>query len=186
MDRDRRWERTKHAWDAVVLGRGERCSDASPAGRRRSSGPRSKGETDEFLKPPLIFSTILNQQRVRDGDVVFFFNFRADRARQLSRAFLFPDFDGFDRQVQPKVHFVTMTVYDKTYNCPVAFQPQTLDNILGKVVSEAGKKQLRIAETEKYPHVTYFFNGGVESAYPGEDRVIVPSPKLRPMTSSLR
>ena len=74
--------------------------------------------------------------------------------------FLFDDFDGFDRQVQPKVHFVTMTVYDETYHCPVAFQPQTLDNILGKVVSEAGKKQLRIAETEKYPHVTYFFNGG--------------------------
>ena len=104
-----------------------------------------QGETDEFLKP---FVPHPNQQRIRDGDVVFFFNFRADRARQLSRAFLFPDFDGFDRQVQPRVHFVTMTVYDKTYNCPVAFQPQTLDNILGKVVSEAGKKQLRIAETE--------------------------------------
>ena len=93
-------------------------------------------------------------------------------------------------QVQPKVHFVTMTLYDKTFPCPVAFQPQTLDNILGKVVSEAGKKQLRIAETEKYPHVTYFFNGGVEVAYPGEDRVIVPSPKvatydLKPEMSAL-
>ncbi|MBV8339417.1 MAG: phosphoglycerate mutase (2,3-diphosphoglycerate-independent), partial [Candidatus Eremiobacteraeota bacterium] len=115
---------------------------------------------------------------IRDGDVVFFFNFRADRGRQLSQALLFDDFDRFDREVHPKVHFVTMTVYDKTFNCPVAFQPQTLDDILGQIVSDAGKKQLRIAETEKYPHVTYFFNGGVEVAFPGEDRVIVPSPKV--------
>jgi len=119
-----------------------------------------------------------NEQRIRDGDVVFFFNFRADRARQLSRAFLFSDFDGFDREVWPRVHYVTLTDYDKTFHCPVAFQPQTLDHILGEIVSVAGKKQLRIAETEKYPHVTYFFNGGVEIAFPGEDRVIVPSPKV--------
>jgi 2,3-bisphosphoglycerate-independent phosphoglycerate mutase len=137
----------------------------------------------------LIFSHP-NQQRIRDNDVVFFFNFRADRARQLSRAFLFVDFDGFDRRVQPKVLFVTMTLYDKTFHCPVAFQPQTLDNILGKIVSDAGKKQLRIAETEKYPHVTYFFNGGVEVPFAGEDRVIVPSPKvatydLKPEMSAL-
>ena len=145
--------------------------------RKTPSNERyQEGETDEFLKP-LIFSHA-NEQRIRDGDVVFFFNFRADRARQLSEAFLFAGFDGFDREVEPKVHFVTMTVYEKTFDCPVAFQPQTLDNILGKVVSEAGKKQLRIAETEKYPHVTYFFNGGVEVAFPGEDRVIVPSPKV--------
>jgi len=173
MDRDKRWERTKLAWDAIVLGQGE-GADSKPddAVRQRYQ----QGETDEFLKP-LIFSHP-SQQRIRDGDVVFFFNFRADRARQLSRAFLFDDFDGFDRTVQPKVHFVTMTEYDITFPCPVAFQPQTLDNILGKVVSEAGKKQLRIAETEKYPHVTYFFNGGVEVPYAGEDRVIVPSPKV--------
>ncbi len=173
MDRDKRWERTKLAWDAIVLGQGE-AVDSSPddALKRRYQ----EGETDEFLKP-LIFSHP-NQQRIRDGDVVFFFNFRADRARQLSRAFLFANFDGFDRQVEPKIHFVTMTVYDQTFDCPVAFQPQTLDNILGKVVSGAGKKQLRIAETEKYPHVTYFFNGGVEVAFAGEDRVIVPSPKV--------
>jgi 2,3-bisphosphoglycerate-independent phosphoglycerate mutase len=96
----------------------------------------------------------------------------------LSEAFLFDDFDSFAREVHPKVHYVTMTVYKETYHCPVAFQPQTLDNILGRVVSEAGKKQLRIAETEKYPHVTYFFNGGEEVAFPGEDRVIIPSPKV--------
>jgi 2,3-bisphosphoglycerate-independent phosphoglycerate mutase len=173
MDRDKRWERTKLAWDAIVFGKGE-IADGTPGGALQKR--YAEGETDEFLKP-LIFSHP-NEQRVRDGDVVFFFNFRADRGRQLSRAFLFDDFDGFDRKVQPKVHFVTMTVYDKTFNCPVAFQPQTLDNILGKVVSEAGKKQLRIAETEKYPHVTYFFNGGIEVPFPGEDRVIVPSPKV--------
>jgi 2,3-bisphosphoglycerate-independent phosphoglycerate mutase len=173
MDRDKRWERTKLAWDAIVLGEGETAHDTPDEAVRRRY---LQGETDEFLQP-LIFSHP-KQQRIRDGDVIFFFNFRADRGRQLSRPFLFADFDGFDRQVQPKVNFVTMTVYDKTFNCPVAFQPQTLDNILGKVVSEAGKRQLRIAETEKYPHVTYFFNGGVEVAYPGEDRVIVPSPKV--------
>ena len=185
MDRDKRWERTKLAWDAIVLGQGEVVDGSlEDADRNRYQ----EGETDEFLKP--LIASHPNQQRIRDGDVIFFFNFRADRARQLSRAFLFPDFDGFDRTVQPKVHFVTMTEYDITFPCPVAFQQQTLDNILGKVVSEAGKKQLRIAETEKYPHVTYFFNGGVELPYPGEDRVIVPSPKvatydLKPEMSAL-
>jgi 2,3-bisphosphoglycerate-independent phosphoglycerate mutase len=173
MDRDRRWERTKLGWDAIVLGRGEIVVNAPDDAITQRY---QQGETDEFLKP-LIFSHP-NQQRIRDGDVVFFFNFRGDRGRQLSRAFLFDDFDGFDRKVHPKVHFVTMTQYDITFDCPVAFEQQTLDNILGKVVSEADKKQLRIAETEKYPHVTYFFNGGVEVPFAGEDRVIVPSPKV--------
>jgi 2,3-bisphosphoglycerate-independent phosphoglycerate mutase len=185
MDRDKRWERTKLAWDAIVLGKGEKVS-TSP--EKAVQHRYQEGETDEFLQP-LIFSHP-DEQRIRDGDVVFFFNFRADRARQLSRAFLFANFDGFDRQVQPKVHYVTLTLYEKDFNCPVAFDPQTLDNILGKVVSGAGKKQLRIAETEKYPHVTYFFNGGVEVAFTGEDRVIVPSPKvatydLKPEMSAL-
>ena len=173
MDRDRRWDRTKLAWDAIVLGRGTTVNvPPETAIRQRYQA----GETDEFLKP-LIFSHA-DEQRIRDGDVIFFFNFRADRARQLSRAFLFSDFSGFDRGVWPQVYYVTMTVYDKTFNCAVAFQPQSLDKILGQVVSAAGMKQMRIAETEKYPHVTYFFNGGVEVAYPGEDRVIVPSPKV--------
>jgi 2,3-bisphosphoglycerate-independent phosphoglycerate mutase len=114
---------------------------------------------------------------VRDGDVVMWFNFRADRARQLSLAFLKKDFAGFDREVTPAVHFVTLTEYDKTYGCPIVFKPQSLADILGEVVSKANLAQLRIAETEKYPHVTYFFNGGLEKQYPGEDRVIVPSPK---------
>ena len=172
MDRDKRWERNKLAWDAIVLGRGEFSGDAPSEAAAVRHG---KGETDEFLKP-LIFD-LPDQQRIRDGDVLFFFNFRADRARQLSEAFLYPGFDGFDREVTPNVHYVTLTEYDRTYGCPVVFEPQSLANILGEVVSKAGLKQLRIAETEKYPHVTYFFNGGVETQYPGEDRAIVPSPK---------
>jgi 2,3-bisphosphoglycerate-independent phosphoglycerate mutase len=173
MDRDRRWDRTKKAWDAIVLGRGELHSDTPSQALR---GKYASGTTDEFM-PPLIFS-MPAEQRVRDGDTVFFFNFRADRARQLSQAFLFPDFNGFDREVWPKVHYVTMTEYDVTYSSPFVFAPEQLANILGEVVSAASKTQLRIAETEKYPHVTYFFNGGVEKAWPGEDRRIIPSPKV--------
>jgi 2,3-bisphosphoglycerate-independent phosphoglycerate mutase len=173
MDRDRRWDRSKIAWDAVVLGRGEKPG-VSPAAAVRAQYER--GKTDEFL-PPLIFSHA-DEQRVRDGDTVFFFNFRADRARQLSQAFLLKDFDGFDREVRPKVNYVTLTQYDVTYPSPFIFAPAELPRILGEVVSAAGKTQLRIAETEKYPHVTYFFNGGIERAFAAEDRKIVPSPKV--------
>ena len=173
MDRDRRWDRTKKAWDAIVFGRGERC-EASPAAAVRAQYER--GITDEFM-PPLIFSQP-DEQRIRDGDTVFFFNFRADRARQLSQAFLLQDFDGFDREVWPQINYVTLTQYDATYPSPFIFAPEELRQILSEVVSAAGKTQLRIAETEKYPHVTYFFNGGIERAFAGEDRKIVPSPKV--------
>jgi 2,3-bisphosphoglycerate-independent phosphoglycerate mutase len=173
MDRDRRWDRSKIAWDAVVLGRGGKPG-VSPAAAVRVQYER--GKTDEFL-PPLIFSHA-DEQRVRDGDTVFFFNFRADRARQLSQAFLLKDFDGFDREVRPEVNYVTLTQYDVTYPSPFIFAPAELPRILGEVVSAAGKTQLRIAETEKYPHVTYFFNGGIERAFAAEDRKIVPSPKV--------
>jgi 2,3-bisphosphoglycerate-independent phosphoglycerate mutase len=173
MDRDKRWDRNKLAWDAIVLGRGT-TSTLSPS--ETVSDLYANGQTDEFM-PALIFSHA-NEQRIRDGDVIFFFNFRADRARQLSLAFLRPEFDGFDREVTPKIHYVTLTQYDETYGCPCAFGPQSMNNILGEVVSNAGLKQLRIAETEKYPHVTYFFNGGIEQAFPGEERQIVPSPKV--------
>ena len=173
MDRDRRWDRTKKAWDAVVLGRGEVCKGAPGETLRQYY---SRGTTDEFM-PALIFA-MPNEQRVRDGDGVIFVNFRADRARQLSQAFLLSDFDGFDREVWPQVHFVTMTQYDVTYRCPFVFGPENLRHILGEVVSAAGKTQLRIAETEKYAHVTYFFNGGIEKPFPKEDRKIVPSPKV--------
>ena len=172
MDRDKRWDRVKLAWDAIVLGKGEKrdilASEAVADYYRQD-------KTDEFM-PPMIF-TAADTQRVRDGDVVLFFNFRSDRARELSEAFLYPDFNGFDRQVTPKIHFVTLTQYDEKYNCPAVFPPQTLDKVLGETVAAAGKTQMRIAETEKYPHVTYFFNGGEEVAYAGEDRFIIPSPK---------
>jgi 2,3-bisphosphoglycerate-independent phosphoglycerate mutase len=173
MDRDKRWDRSKLAWDAIVLGRGEVVHGSLAEAVRRRYAIH---QTDEFLQP--LICSHPNEPRIRDGDVVFWFNFRADRVRQLSVAFLQRDFKGFDRETRPKTHYVTLTEYDKSYECAVAFQPQELKNILGEVVSRAGKRQLRIAETEKYPHVTYFFNGGLETPYAGEDRVIVPSPKV--------
>ena len=173
MDRDRRWDRTKKAWDAIMLGRGERC-ETTPAAAVRAQ--YELGVTDEFMSP-LIFSHA-GEQRIREGDTVFFFNFRADRARQLSQAFLLENFDGFDREAWPRVKYVTLTQYDATYASPFIFAPEELRQILSEVVSAAGKTQLRIAETEKYPHVTYFFNGGIERAFPGEERKIVPSPKV--------
>jgi 2,3-bisphosphoglycerate-independent phosphoglycerate mutase len=173
MDRDRRWDRTKKAWDAIVLGRGEFCKLSPSTAVKRQY---SLGKTDEFM-PPLIFSHP-NEQRVRDGDSVLFFNFRADRARQLSQAFLLKDFDGFDREVWPQVHFASLTQYDVRFHSPFIFPQQELRQILAEVVSAAGKSQLRIAETEKYAHVTYFFNGGIEKPFPGEDRKLVPSPKV--------
>jgi len=173
MDRDRRWDRTKKAWDAIVFGRGEVCAGSPSEALDRQY---QLGKTDEFM-PPLVFECA-GQQRVRDRDTVLFFNFRADRARQLSQAFLFKDFNGFDREAWPQVNFVTMTQYDVTYPSPFIFSPEELLHILGEVVSAAGKWQLRIAETEKYAHVTYFFNGGIERAFSKEDRKIVPSPKV--------
>jgi 2,3-bisphosphoglycerate-independent phosphoglycerate mutase len=173
MDRDKRWDRNKLAWDAIVLGRGPVSTLSPEQAVRDAYAHEPRG--DEFLQP-IIFAHD-NEQRIRDGDVVIFFNFRADRARQLSIAFLRDDFTGFDREVRPRVHFVTLTEYDETYGVPIVFPPQSLSKILGEVVSGAGLKQLRIAETEKYPHVTYFFNGGIEKQFPGEDRQIIPSPK---------
>ena len=173
MDRDHRWDRTKKAWDAIVFGRGEIC-DCPPA--EALDRQYAAGKTDEFM-PPLIFA-YSNEQRVRDGDVVLFFNFRADRARQLSQAFLLKEFDSFDREVWPQVHFISLTEYDVRYSSPFIFPPEELKNILGELVSAAGKTQLRIAETEKYAHVTYFFNGGIEKPFPGEDRILIPSPKV--------
>jgi 2,3-bisphosphoglycerate-independent phosphoglycerate mutase len=185
MDRDRRWDRTEIAWDAVVFGRGE-LATTTPGETLRKKYAENK--TDEFL-PPLIFK-YPDEQRIRDGDTVLFFNFRADRARQLSRAFLLQNFEGFNRETWPRVHFVSLTQYDATYPSPFIFGPEELVHILGEVVSGAGMTQLRIAETEKYPHVTYFFNGGIEVPFPREDRKIVPSPKvatydLKPEMSAL-
>lgn len=179
MDRDKRWERAKLAWDAIVLGRGDFRRDSPAAAARAAYAKEPRG--DEFL-PPLIFAHA-NEQRVRDGDVVLWFNFRADRARQLSLPFLDPGFKSFDREVAPKVGYYTLTEYDATYydlGCRVIFEPQTMKNILGEVVAAAGLKQLRAAETEKYPHVTFFFNGGLEPPFAGEDRYLAVSPKEVP------
>jgi 2,3-bisphosphoglycerate-independent phosphoglycerate mutase len=173
MDRDNRWDRTRLAWDAIMFGEGKFCEESLSAAVTQEY---AHGKTDEFL-PALIFAQP-NKQKIRDGDVVFFFNFRADRARQLSQAFIFPEFEGFDRRVHPQIYYVTMTEYDETYGVPFALPGDSFAHILGEVVSAAGKKQLRIAETEKYPHVTYFFNAGVENPFPREDRTIIPSPKV--------
>lgn len=173
MDRDARWERTQLAWDAIVRGKGTFSPTTPSATVQTAYADEPRG--DEFLQS-FIFSHA-DEVRIRDGDVVLWFNFRADRARQLSEAFLYPEFTGFERTVLPKVHYFTLTQYDERYPCEEVFQPQSLNMILGEAVSRANRKQLRIAETEKYPHVTFFFNGGCEPPFPGEDRLIVPSPK---------
>lgn len=174
MDRDNRWERNKLAWDAIVLGRGELYQGTASD---MLAEKYEEGVRDEFLKPVILAKA--NTQRIEDGDVVFWFNFRADRARQISNAFLDGEaFEGFAKEVHPKTHYVTLTEYDESYDCEVAYPSSSMKNVLGEVVAAAGLKQLRIAETEKYPHVTYFFNGGAETPFAGEDRQIVASPKV--------
>ncbi len=170
MDRDQRWERTKIAYDAMVHGAGEPAPDPVSAIRRAYEA----GETDEFVKPRVIAGT----PRIRPGDGVFCFNFRADRMRQIVRALAMEGFDGFDTGARPAVDLVTMTQYDETFPFPVAFAPMVLSRIVAQVLSEHGKTMFRTAETEKYAHVTYFFNGGFETPYPGEERLLVPSQKV--------
>lgn len=172
MDRDRRWERVEKAYDAMVLGDG--VQNADPAAAVEES--YRNDVTDEFVIPVVCDA----EGCIAPGDSVIFFNFRPDRARQITRAFVDPEFDGFERAdgFFP-LHFVCMTQYDATLpNVEVAFRPQQLKNTLAEVISQNGLKQLRIAETEKYAHVTFFFNGGVETVYPGEDRVLINSPKV--------
>ena len=170
MDRDRRWDRVKVAYDALTLGVGETVLSAGD-GILKSY---DKGITDEFLRPIIVKGT----ERVADGDSVIFFNFRADRARELTRAFTEKGFSEFKREKTTQLSsFVTMTMYDETFTLPVAFPPERLKNILGEVISSNGLSQLRIAETEKYAHVTYFFNGGEEEPFKGEDRCLIPSPR---------
>src|SRR5437868_289776 len=170
MDRDNRWERTRLAYDAMVHGVGAPAPDALSAIRAAYQA----GETDEFVKPRVITGT----PRIRSGDGVFCFNFRADRMRQMVRALAVDGFDGFDTGVRPKVDLVTLTQYDGTFPFPMVFGPMVLSEIVAQVVSERGKTMFRTAETEKYAHVTYFFNGGLEVPYPGEERLLVPSQKV--------
>jgi 2,3-bisphosphoglycerate-independent phosphoglycerate mutase len=175
MDRDQRWERTERAWRALALREGTAAASAQAAVR----ASYDQGVDDEFVAPAIVEPAGARTAAVRDGDVVLFFNFRADRARQIARAFTERGFDSFRRSAPPVLaDFVCLTTYDRTWSLPVAFPPQTIRGTFGEAVALAGLPQLRIAETEKYAHVTYFFNGGVEQPFPGEERCLVPSPRV--------
>ncbi len=169
MDRDRRWERTKLAYDAIVHGVGERAADAQEA----IAAARERGETDEFVKPTVIG----DYDGIAEGDAAIHFNFRPDRARQLTRALGEPDFDEFARGAAPQPTLVTMTEFHEGWPYPVAFAPKEPEVTLAEVLAERGERQLHVAETEKYAHVTYFFNGGREREWEGEERCLVPSPR---------
>lgn len=176
MDRDKRWDRTEKAYRAFVLGEGEKATSAIEAIEKSYE----KGIFDEFVVPTVIIDengkTI---GQIKDGDAIIFFNFRADRMRQIVRAFIEDNSSFFSAKLfSPAVYIVTFTSYDQSFNLPVAFAPQILKDILGEVISKNGLKQLRIAETEKYAHVTFFFNGGEETPFAGEDRILIPSPKV--------
>jgi 2,3-bisphosphoglycerate-independent phosphoglycerate mutase len=174
MDRDRRWDRIEKWYRAAVDGVGPTGTD--PLAVIKASYDRN--ETDEFITPTVIIKDGRPVAPMRDGDSVIFFNYRADRMRQIVRAMSDPSFHDFDVANRPKLTFATMTSYDRTFDLPVAFPPQSMVNIVGEVVSKAGMRMLRTAETEKYAHVTYFFNGGVETPFPCEDRHLVPSQKV--------
>lgn len=176
MDRDKRWERTQKAYDLLTQGIADYQAPNAAAGLTMAY---HRGETDEFVKATSIHTDKEAPITINDGDVVIFMNFRADRARQLTHAFTDTLFHGFNRASNPTLtHFITLTEYAKNIEAEVAFPPLQLNNTLGEYLSSKGLRQLRIAETEKYAHVTYFFNGGIETPFPGEDRVLIPSPKV--------
>jgi 2,3-bisphosphoglycerate-independent phosphoglycerate mutase len=174
MDRDQRWERVRAAYELVAEGVAAQRADTAVEGLRAAY---ARGESDEFVQATVIGAA---GARLEDGDAVVFMNFRADRARELTRALTDPSFNGFPRARIPKPgYFCTLTSYGADYaRIPAAFPPQNVANGFGEYIAAQGLRQLRIAETEKYAHVTYFFNGGVEAPYPGEERVLVPSPKV--------
>jgi 2,3-bisphosphoglycerate-independent phosphoglycerate mutase len=175
MDRDKRWDRTKLGYDAMMHGAGTRVADPL----RGIEEAYARGETDEFIKPLIVTSPDgLPTAPIREGDGIICFNYRADRMRQMVRAWTFPVFDGFQRDGAPPMDVVTMTQYDATFTAPSAFGPLVLTEIIAEVVSREGMAMFRTAETEKYAHVTYFFNGGIETPYPNEERVLVDSQKV--------
>ncbi|HET9252980.1 MAG TPA: 2,3-bisphosphoglycerate-independent phosphoglycerate mutase, partial [Candidatus Eisenbacteria bacterium] len=184
MDRDKRWDRTERAYRALVLGEGQEAA----SGEEGVAAAYGRGEGDEFIQPTVLRGA---DGSIRDGDTVIAFNFRPDRMRQISRALADPTFDSFQRPGLPReLHYVCMTEYDETFRFPVICRDEPLRRTVGEVVSEAGIRQLRIAETEKYAHVTYFLNGSEETPFAGEDRVLIPSPKvttydLKPEMSAL-
>lgn len=176
MDRDRRWQRVKLAYDLLTQGKAEFQARNAVEGLEMAY---ARNETDEFVKATAIVPEGDQPVRMQDGDVIVVMNFRSDRARQISRTFIEPDFNEFDREYAPKLReFVTLTSYSDDFDVPVAFPPERIRNGFGEYVAHLGLTQLRIAETEKYPHVTFFFNGGEEVPYPGEDRILVPSPDV--------
>lgn len=168
MDRDKRWDRVEKAWNLLRNGIGE-SEAANPIDAMKAGE-----ETDEFVKPVKITGV---DGTLKDGDNVFMMNFRADRVRELVSIMIHDNFDGFDRGAKPKLNVVTMTEYEKSFGLPIAYPPEDLVNILGEVISSSGLKQLRIAETEKYAHVTYFFNGGREEPFKNEERALIASPR---------
>ena len=175
MDRDKRWERVQRGYDLMTLGVGSETKDPLATVRRFYE----QNVTDEFMEPISVLTEAgAHEGRIEDGDALVFFNFRADRMRQVVTAFKDDDFDGFPRAVRPKAAIATMNRYREDWTLPVLFPPQKLKNNLGEVLARAGLKQLRIAETEKYAHVTFFFNGGSDTKWPGEERLLVPSPKV--------
>ncbi len=174
MDRDRRWDRIERAYRALVKGEGEKVRSAQEAVEKSYE----VNETDEFIKPSVIYDGDKPVGTIQDRDSVIFFNFRADRARELTMALAGEGFRFFDRGKAPELSsYVTMTIYEEDFPFPAAFPHLKLTNIFGGILSRHGLRQLRIAETEKYAHVTYFFNGGEETSFPGEDRCLIPSPK---------
>lgn len=187
MDRDKRWDRCQQAYDVLTSGEAEYHAINAAAALEMAY---NRGESDEFVKPTAIHPEHQPAITVQDGDGIIFMNFRADRARQLTLAFTDPDFQGFTRHQQPKLScFVTLTQYSAEMRADVAFPTIDVKNTFGEYIAEQGYQQLRIAETEKYAHVTYFFNGGNEDTFPHENRILVPSPKvstydLKPQMSS--
>ncbi len=172
MDRDNRWDRVEKAYNALLFGDGEHAGSAKEA----IENSYAKGDNDEFVLPTIIGN---DDTRINDNDAIIFWNFRPDRAREISKAINFSDFSGFNRKgVRKNIFYATMTEYDETFSFPVAFGKEKMQNILGDVLEENGIKQFRTAETEKYAHVTFFFNGGIEEPQKHETRVLVPSPKV--------
>jgi len=170
MDRDNRWDRVEKAYRALVSGEGEFAESAADAVRNAYE----RGENDEFVLPTVVSGSA----PVAGGDSIIFFNFRQDRAREITRAFVDQDFDNFERKKLDNLYFACMTEYAATIDADAAYAPEEITNTLGEVISQHGMRQLRIAETEKYAHVTFFFNGGVEVPNPDEDRCLIPSPKV--------
>ena len=176
MDRDHRWPRIQAAYDVMTQGKSDYSAPSAMAALEQAY---ARGETDEFVQATAITANGDAHVNIEDGDVVIFMNFRSDRARQITRPFIEPDFDGFERDVMPKLgSFVSLTEYKDDFDVPVAYPPERLQNVFGAYISSLGMRQLRIAETEKYAHVTFFFNGGEEDPFEGEDRILVNSPNV--------